>query len=48
MAAIDPRSENMRLHNQDADYEAVNSSATFMFLVAIVAIMVAVPLALFF
>ena len=41
-------SHNGRVHNQDADFKAVNSSATFIVLVAIVAILIAVPLAVFF
>lgn len=48
MALMDMPSEATRLENRNADFEAVNNSATFLFLVAIVAIVIAVPLALFF
>jgi hypothetical protein len=37
-----------RLHDHESQFEAVNTSATFIFLVAVVAIVVAVPLAIFF
>ncbi len=48
MTNMDMQSESTRLENHNSDFEAVNSSATFMVLVAIVAIVIAVPLALLF
>lgn len=48
MAIFETRSDPVRIQNQNADFEAVNNSATFIFMVAVVAIMIAVPLALFF
>ena len=35
------------MHNHEAEFAAVNGSATFIFLVAVVAILIAVPLAIF-
>ena len=40
--------EPVRTHDRNADYGAVNNSPLFIFLVAVVAIMISVPLALFF
>ena len=48
MALMDMPSDSTRLENRNADFEAVNNSATFLFMVAVVAIVIAVPLALFF
>jgi|GEM_PF-5374168 len=48
MAIFETQSDPVRIQNQNADFEAVNNSATFMCMVAFVAIVVAVPLALFF
>ncbi len=48
MALMDMQSESTRLQSRDADFEAVNNSPTFIFMVAVVAIVIAVPLALFF
>ncbi len=48
MALFDTHTDPARLHDQEADFEAVNNSATFIFMVAVVAIVIAVPLALFF
>ncbi len=48
MSHVDMHSEQTRLQNRNADFEAVNNSATFIFMVAVVAIIIAVPLALFF
>ena len=44
MAIFD--AEAARSHQ--AEYEAINNSGVFIFLVAVVAIMIAVPLAIFF
>ena len=46
MALFDTGADNLEARN--ADFEAVNGSATFIFMVAVVAIVVAVPLAIFF
>lgn len=39
---------SIKAHNHDAEFEAVNNSGTFIFLVAIVSVVIAVPLAVFF
>lgn len=48
MALMDLPSESTHLENRNADFEAVNNSATFLVLVAFVAIVIAVPLAILF
>ena len=48
MSLFRDHTEPFRAHDRDAEYDAVNNSALFIFLVAVVAIMTAVPLALFF
>ncbi len=39
---------NHQLRDHESQFEAVNTSATFIFMVAVVAIVIAVPLAIFF
>ncbi len=47
MALFDTHTDPVRLKSQNSDFESVNNSATFIFMVAVVAIIIAVPLAIF-